>query len=348
MKDIAEDLGVSLMTVSKALRGHSDISEATRRRVMSRARELNYRPNWIARSLVTRRTYMVGLIIPDLMHSFFAEVAKGVARKFEPLGYQLVISNSEEHSDAELRQVQALLDRNVDGVIIATAQSNGRGELFKLLESRHMPYVLIDRMPSGFRGHYVGVEDEEIGALATGHLIDQGCSRIAHLRGPANPPGSGRLRGYRRALKKRGLEAPPEYVESGQYEDGSGYEGMRKLLQLRRRPDGVFCYNDPVAAGAIKAILEAGLTVPGDIAVIGAGNVHYSDLLRVPLSTVDQSSSAIGETAAELLAHCIEEKKPIPPRRVLIPPKLIVRESSRTDLRFVHGKPEARPTATGS
>lgn len=328
MKDIAEDLGVSLMTVSKALRGHSDISEATRRRVMSRARELNYRPNWIARSLVTRRTYIVGLIIPDLMHSFFAEVAKGVARKFEPLGYQVVISNSEEHADTELRQLQALLDRNVDGVIIASAQSHGRGELFKLLESRRTPYVLIDRMPSGFRGNYVGVEDEEIGALATGHLVDQGCRRIAHLRGPANPPGTGRLRGYRRALAKRGLESPPEYVASGQHEDGSGYEGMKKLLALRRRPDGVFCYNDPVAAGAIKAILEAGLTVPGDIAVIGAGNVHYSDLLRVPLSTVDQSSSVIGETAAELLAHCIEEKKAIPPRRVLIPPKLIVRESS--------------------
>jgi len=127
MKDIAQDLGVSLMTVSKALRSHSDISEETRRKVMKRARELNYRPNWIARSLVTRRTYMIGLIIPDLMHSFFAEVAKGIARKFEPLGYQIVISNSEESADTELRQLQALLDRNVDGVIIASAETHGRG-----------------------------------------------------------------------------------------------------------------------------------------------------------------------------------------------------------------------------
>ena len=329
MKDIAQDLGVSLMTVSKALRSHSDISEETRRKVMKRARELNYRPNWIARSLVTRRTYMVGLIIPDLMHSFFAEVAKGIARKFEPLGYQIVISNSEENPDTEIRQLQALLDRSVDGVIIASAQLHGRGELFKLLENRKIPYVLIDRMPTDFEGHYVGVQDEEIGAMATKHLIEQGCQRIAHLKGPAISPGSGRLRGYRRTLAKHGLEALPEYVVSGQHEDGSGYEGMRQLLRLKRRPDGVFCYNDPVAAGAIKAILEAGLDVPGDIAVIGAGNVHYSDLLRIPLSTIDQSSTVIGESAAELLAHCIEEKKPIPARRVLIPPRLIVRESSR-------------------
>src|SRR6266702_2776115 len=115
MIDIARDLGVSLMTVSKALRSHTDISAATRARVLKRARELDYRPNWIARSLVTRRTYMVGLIIPDLMHSFFAEVAKGIARKLEPVGYQIVISNSDEKVEAEQRQMELLVARSVDG-----------------------------------------------------------------------------------------------------------------------------------------------------------------------------------------------------------------------------------------
>jgi LacI family transcriptional regulator len=329
MKDIARDLGVSLMTVSKALRSHSDISEATKLRVLKRARELNYRPNWIARSLVTRRTYMVGLIIPDLMHSFFAEVAKGIARKFEPLGYQIVISNSEENPDAELREIQVLLDRSVDGIIIAAAQPNVRGELFKTLQARKIPYVVIDRLPAGFEGHFVGGRDEEIGIMATEHLIEQGCRRIAHLRGPANSTGTGRLRGYRSALAKHQLNASAGYIISGQHEDSTGYEGMRKLLGVSPRPDGVFCYNDPVAAGAIKAILEAGLKVPNDIAVIGAGNVHYSDLLRVPLSTIDQSSTLIGETAADLLVECIEAKKPVPARRILIPARLIARESSR-------------------
>ena len=329
MKDIAQDLGVSLMTVSKALRSHSDISEETKRRVLKRARELNYRPNWIARSLVTRRTYMVGLIIPDLMHSFFAEVAKGIARKFEPQGYQIVISNSEENPDREFREIEMLLDRSVDGIIIAAAQANVRGELFRTLESRKVPYVLIDRLPAGFTGHFVGVKDEEIGMMATEHLIAQGCRRIAHLRGPANSTGVGRLRGFRRALTKHQLETTAELVVSGQHEDSTGYEGMRKLLRVSPRPDGVFCYNDPVAAGAIKAILEAGLNVPEDIAVIGAGNVHYSDLLRVPLSTIDQSSSLIGAKAADLLLECIEAKKPMSVRLVLIPPVLIERESSK-------------------
>jgi LacI family transcriptional regulator len=137
------------------------------------------------------------------------------------------------------------------------------------------------------------------------------------------------LRGYRSALAKHQLNASAGYIISGQHEDSTGYEGMRKLLGVSPRPDGVFCYNDPVAAGAIKAILEAGLKVPNDIAVIGAGNVHYSDLLRVPLSTIDQSSTLIGETAADLLVECIEAKKPVPARRILIPARLIARESSR-------------------
>ena len=329
MIDIARDLGVSLMTVSKALRSHADISEQTRTRVLKRARELDYRPNWIARSLVTRRTYVIGLVIPDLMHSFFAEVAKGVARKFEPLSYQIVISNSDENADVEERQIELLIGRNVDGLIVASAQSSGRRGLFATLDSRGVPYVLIDRMPTGLDAHFVGVKDEEIGVLATDHLIEQGCRRIAHIRGPAVPTGAGRLRGYRRALGRHGLQARPEYVVSGKHDDSSGYNAMRELLALTPPPDGVFCYNDPVAAGAIKAILESGLNVPNDIAIIGAGNVHYSDLLRVPLSTIDQSSLAIGETAAELLVRCIESKTPVPAKRILIPPRLVVRESSR-------------------
>jgi LacI family transcriptional regulator len=329
MIDIARDLGVSLMTVSKALRSHTDISEETRKRVMKRARELDYRPNWIARSLVTRRTYVIGLVIPDLMHSFFAEVAKGVTGKLQPLGYQIIISNSDESPDVEARQLELLIGRNVDGLIVASAQPNGRNGLFATLESRKVPYVLVDRQPSGLAANYVGVKDEEIGLLATEHLIEQGCRRIAHLRGPGLPTGSGRLRGYRRALAKHGLEARPNYVISGQHSDSSGYQAMRHLLSLDPPPDGVFCYNDPVAAGAIKAVLESGLTVPGDIAIIGAGNVHYSDLLRVPLSTIDQSSLAIGEKAAELLLKRIESKTAAPAQRILIPPKLVDRESSR-------------------
>ena len=329
MKDIADDLGVSLMTVSKALRNHSDISEKTRNRVLKRMRELNYQPDWIARSMVTGRTYVVGLVLPDLMHSFFAEVAKGVARKLQPLGYQVVISDTEEDGDVERRQVDVLVNRKVDGLIIASAQRKGRLELFQMLEANKTPYVLIDRMLAGTDANYVGVKDDDLGSLATEHLIAQGCQRVAHIRGPAVATGTGRLRGYKRALARHNIAPNPAYITSGEYGDNTGYNAMQVLLRTDPRPDGVFCYNDPVAAGAIKAILEANLRVPEDIAVIGAGNVHYSDLLRVPLSTVDQSSTVIGETAADLLVKCMDSQKPAAVRHIFIPPRLVVRDSSR-------------------
>ena len=332
MKDIAQELGVSLMTVSKALRNHSDISEKTRARVVRRAQQLGYQPNWVARSLVARRTFMVGLVIPDLMHSFFAEVAKGVAKKLGPMGYQIVIADSEESPETEERQIELLLARNLDGFIIASAQGNSGAGCLGSFSARKTPHVFIDRIPSTLAGHYVGVKDSEIGALATSHLIEQGCRRIAHIRGPAISTGAGRLQGYRRALANGNLVAPREYVIHGQHRDNTGYIAMQTLLTLNPRPDGVFCYNDPVAAGAIKAILEAGLRVPQDVAIVGAGNVHYSDLLRVPLSTIDQSSLALGETAAELLVQCMEARKALAPRRVWIPPRLVVRESSQRRL----------------
>jgi LacI family transcriptional regulator len=328
MKDIARDLGVSLMTVSKALHNHSDISEQTRARVLKRAKRLGYQPNWVARSLVTRRTYLVGLVIPDLMHSFFVELARGVARMLEPRRYHILILDSQESAEAEVRQIEALLSRNVDGLIIASAQKSGHW-LARALRTRSIPYVLVDRKLAGLKGHYVGVDDHEIGAVATSHLIEQGCRRIAHIRGPAISTGRGRWAGYRRALSEHGLMELAGYVVDGGSEDDSGFDAMRHLLHLNPPPDGVFCYNDPVAAGAIKAVFEAGLNVPKDVAIIGAGNVHYSDLLRVPLSTIDQSSSAIGEMAGELLVQSMEAKTAPRPKQILIPPRLLVRESSQ-------------------
>jgi LacI family transcriptional regulator len=136
------------------------------------------------------------------------------------------------------------------------------------------------------------------------------------------------MEGYRRALAKRGLALPPGYIVDAGYQDETGHEAMRKLLRATPRPDGVFCYNDPVAIGAMRAIAEAGLRVPDDIAVVGAGNVHYSDLLAVPLTTVDQGTSEIGKRAADLLLERIASKRKLRPQKILIEPKLVIRQST--------------------
>ncbi|MCX6630510.1 MAG: LacI family DNA-binding transcriptional regulator [Candidatus Solibacter sp.] len=329
MADIAEDLGVSLMTVSKALRHHSDISEKTRKRVIRRARERGYEPNWMARGLATRRTHVVGLVIPDLMHSFFAEIAKGVASVLDPAGYQVTISNSDENPANEERQISTLIARSVDGFLIGSAErDSGGAKIFKSLRIRKIPYVLFDRLPASAGAHYVGVDDEEVGRLATEHLIEQGCRTIVHLRGHEVSTGVDRVRGYRKALARHGFEFSSRYVIRAGNKEESGVEAMRKLLRLTPRPDGVFCYNDAIAACAIRVALEAGLRVPSDIAIIGSGNFRHSDFLCVPLSSVHQSSLLIGRKSAELLIEIMGSEETVPARRILIPPRLVVRESS--------------------
>lgn len=327
LKDVARDLNVSVVTVSKALRDQSDISPATKKRILKRAKELNYQPNWIARSLVSGRTHTIGLVVPDLMYSFFAEVAKGLSWKVRPSGYQVVMSISDEDSRIEREEVDLLLARCVDGLVLASAQPPASLGLFRAIEERNVPFVLIDRKIEGLKANYVGVDDGKVGEMATEHLIACGCRSIAHIGGPNIGTAVGRLDGYRKALARARLSGPAAFIARGESDDDSGYRAMSRLLRLKHRPDGVFCFNDPVAAGAAKAILDAGLKVPDDIALVGVGNVHYSDQLRIPISTVDQSSSLVGEHAAGLLLRLIE-KRARGVRTILVPPKLIVRESS--------------------
>jgi LacI family transcriptional regulator len=241
----------------------------------------------------------------------------------------VIISYSEEDPELEMSEVDSLLARQVDGLIIASTQPVRRLALFKQIQARKVPYVLIDRPIAGLQAPFVGVDNRAIGRLATEHLIARGCTRIAHLRGPAIGIATERLQGYREALASGGLSMLASYVADGGHGDGTGYEGMRRLLRARPTPDGIFCYNDPVAIGAMKAILDANLRVPHDICVVGAGNVRYSDLLAVPLTTVDQGTCQIGARAAELLMERILLKRPASPKKILILPKLVERESTR-------------------
>jgi LacI family transcriptional regulator len=329
LADIAKDLKVSAVTVSKVLRNQGRISLRTRARVLQRAKELNYQPNLVARSLVTRRTYTIGLLLPDFTHPFFAEIAKAIAETVRPRGYHVIISYFEEDPALERMEADSLLSRRVDGLILASSQLPGKLELFNQLRMRKLPFVLIDRPIDGVRASFVGVDNDAVGRLATTHLISQGCRRIAHLRGPKIGLATKRLNGYLIALKKHKMKAPANYVVDAGFQDHTGYQAMKQLLQVNPLPDGVFCYNDPVAIGAMKALLEAGLAVPNDVAVVGAGNVHYSDALAVPLTTIDQKTREIGARAAGLLLEQIESKRPPRAATILFVPELVPRKSTQ-------------------
>jgi LacI family transcriptional regulator len=329
LKDIARDLGVSLVTVSKVLRGNPDIGDATRQRVLKRMKELNYQPNMMARGLASGRTHAVGLVVPDLVHPFFAEFAKSLGGVLRNSKRALILASSEEDPEVERQEIRTLLSRGVDVLLIASCQANLRN--FYELGDERTPYLLFDRNFPHLAAHFVGTDDVQVGEMATRHLIEIGRKNIAHIGGKNTSPSFDRLRGYRCALAAASLPAPESHVvvcdrteESG---DVAGFEAMQKLLKLKPRPDAIFCYNDLTAMGAIEATLQAGLRVPEDIAIIGCGNLRYAKYMRVPLSSIDHGTAELGRIAGEL-ALDLSAKPEQDPRSVLLPSTLVAREST--------------------
>ena len=329
LKDIARDLGVSVVTVSKVLRGASDIGEETRQRVLKRMAELNYRPNMMARGLSSGKSFSVGLVVPDLLHPFFAEFAKSLNGVLRQNNYGLILTSSEEDPALEQQEIRTVLARGIDALLIASCQPTLQG--FYGIEDQRTPFILIDRNFPHLRANFVGTDDYRAGLIATQHLLDIGRKRIAHIAGPELATGHDRLLGYKTALAEHGVTVPGPYILANsrveEMGEQAGYQGMRELLQLDPRPDAVFCYNDLIAIGAMQAALEAGLSIPENIAFVGCGNVRYSDYLRIPLSSIDQSTGLLGEHAGNLALELIREAT-AQPKNIQVAPNLVIRASS--------------------
>lgn len=330
LKDIAEELGISLVTVSKVLRNQSDVGGATRARVLQRMKELNYRPNMLARGLASGKSYTVGLIVPDLVHTFFADFAKGLGAGLRRQSYQLILASAEEDPELERQEIDNLLARGVDALLIASCQNTPAG--FQSLVASKTPYVLVDRLIPKLEAHFVSTDDIAAGFLATEHLIDLGRRRIVHIGGELISTSIGRLKGYKKALNAHQIPFRQELVvlhakleEAG---DQIGAHAMSDLLKLKRLPDAVFCYNDLTAVGVIRHLLSNGLRVPQDVAVIGCGNLRLSSYLEVPLSSIDQSTQQQGEEAAKLALSLIGGGKKPSPNNWLVEPKLVARAST--------------------
>jgi DNA-binding LacI/PurR family transcriptional regulator len=331
MKRIAADLGVSVTTVSKVLNDQPDIGPETRARVLKHVHRLGYRPNAVARSLSLKRTHTLGVVIPDLMHSFFVEIVAGIEQVMSARGYGLLLCSSGENPVKERSELEMLRARQVDGIVLASAHASGSTDLLKGLARRGCALVLIDRddHPS-VDCHRVITDDEEVGRLATDHLLRTGRRAVAHIGGPPVRHARRRETGYAAALRDHGLTARPEWIVRAGFMEADGYRAMKALLALAppRRIDAVFAANDPAAIGAMKAAWDSGLNVPDDIAIVGAGDVAYGDLLRVPLTTVSWSKEDQGRRAAELLLDQIGGSPAGPSQRVVVPPRLVIRGSS--------------------
>lgn len=329
LADIARELGVSKMTVSRAINNHPTINAETRERVLAVARRLKYQPNQHARALATSRSYLIGVVVPDLMHSYFAEILRGVEAVARPAGFQIVIGNTEENAATEIDEVEALRPRT-DGLIIASVLGPAETKVYRKMIKEGVRIVLVDRSLENLRCPAVTTDNVRVGMLATEHLISRGHRRIGHLKGTAASVSSERFEGYKLALARHRLRYDESLVRPCGLLESEGYKAMRAWLGDRNIPTGVFAVNDPVAIGAMQALDEARIRVGDEIAIVGAGNIHYGDMLRVPLTTVSWARSEIGQHAARLLIDMFDGESAAVKRsqRIIVPPEMVVRESS--------------------
>lgn len=326
---LARKLGVSAMTVSRALNGLPNVRKSTRSRILAAARKLGYTPNHIARSLALRRTQTIGVVVPEITHSFFPEVIRGIEDAAYAAGYHLILTHSAEDDSREQDAINTLESKRVDGLLISTAQTVMDHSPYKDAIRLGVPIVFFDRVVQNIGASCVSIDDEDCCARITEHLIRHGYKSIAHLSGPSTVSiGKERLKGYRKALEKNGLKFRPELVERSGFHEKGGYLAMEKLFQLpaQQRPDSVVAVNDPAAFGAMKAIQEHRLRIPQDIAIVGMSDDVRAELVSSPLTTIRQPAYEIGKTAAETLISEIEGKAK-PGRRIIVNTEMIIRRS---------------------
>jgi len=325
--DIARALNVSKMTVSRAINNHPEINAETRARVLAAAQKMNYRPNQFARALTSKHSYLIGIVVPDLMHSYFAEICRGVESQARPAGYQNLICSTDEDARKERDEIEALWTRT-DGLIVASSLTANEAKSYRKLLSEGGKIVLIDRLLEGLRCPAVTTDDVQVGKLATEHLIKLGHRKIGHLRGTSASTSQGRLEGYKQAMSKARLRVDKSLIHDCGFSESDGRVAMNDWIGKGNLPTAIFAANDPAAIGAMAALNDAGLDVPNDVAIVGAGNIHYGDMLGVPLTTVSWSTAAMGQAAAELLLELIDGKGSASrSRRVIVPPDLVIRRS---------------------
>lgn len=331
LKQIARDLNLSLMSVSRALHGQKGVSEETRRRVLEHARQVQYRPNLAARTLVRRRAQVLGVIFPSLRQTFWADIVLGIEQVAKANGYTVLFAHSNEQADAEREEIHTLLARQVDALLIASSAPEINRDVLRQVHTPDRPVVLFDRSADGLDVPGVFCDDRDGARRATEHLIGLGYRRIAHLAGPADlSVARDRLRGYRDAMAAAGLA---EQVVTCGFGEEAGRTGMRALLDRgTERPDAVFAAHDPIVFGVLDVARERNLRIPDDLGLVGFTDVDHARHLAVPLTVMAQPTFAMGEAAAHLALDLLAGRVPAN-TRIVLPGRLIIRESCGARLR---------------
>lgn len=336
LMQIAEKLNISVSTVSKALNDYPDVSDKTKGLVKELAKTLNYQPNAFAVNLRTKESKTIGLIIPAIVHHFFSNVIKGILAQAEKKGYLVIILQSNESYELEKKQIDLLLRQRVDGILISIANTTRNFTHLSDVITQGKPLVMFDKIVKILECSKVVIDDRKAAKDATQHLIDTGCKRIAHFRGPLLSQNSiDRFLGYKEALEENNFIYDSSLVYICECGDSSFEEGKfnaKKLLQDNKDVDGVFINTDLVAIGALTAFAEMGIKVPDDISIVGFSNWFMSSVISPSLTTINQPGFEMGKAAFKQLYKELKQRKkskPVVYEKIILDTALVKRDSTK-------------------
>ncbi|MDY0077773.1 MAG: LacI family DNA-binding transcriptional regulator [Bacteroidales bacterium] len=331
IKDIAQKLGLSTSTISRALKDHPDISPKTRTAVKELAALLGYRPNRIALNLRNNSTNTIGLIIPEIEHYFFSAIINGIEEVAYKNDYSVMVFQSDESYKREVINTQAVLTNRVDGVLVSFSKETKDFSHFQKLIDNEIPVVFFDRVIDALQADQVVADDYQGAFLAVNHLIEKGCKRISHFAAPQHLAiGKQRLSGYHDALLKHTIPYDPDLVVLADTFD-TARKAAHEILRRPEHPDGFFAVNDMAAIAIIKEAKSLGIKVPGDIRVVGFENSKSAAISEPELTTVDQFGFELGREACLMLLKRLkseERESPFKPVKKVIKTRLVVRASS--------------------
>lgn len=327
LKTIATQLGISISTVSRALRNHPDIKDSTKKAVFELAEQLEYEPNQLAAQLLNRRSNTVGVLIPKITYSLYAQAIPGMAEVAEQHGYQLLICQTDDHYEKEVRQVQSLLSSRVSGIILSLSANTAQFDHLRKIQSKNVPLVLFNRDCEEINCSKVIIDNHKAAYEAVRVLIRQGRQRIAYLGGPTHLQISQkRLEGYQQALKDAGVELDKTLIKVISLEKEAMVASLNEILDAPEKPDAILAYSDQIAQWALVLAKRKGIRIPDELALIGFYNEPANELLDPSLSSVAQPAFEMGVRAVDLVFKELNNSRFVF-ERVVLESTLVVRES---------------------
>lgn len=330
IKDIAKALGISTSTVSRALSDAWDVKRETRELVLAMARQLNYRPNLNAKNLQNKRSGTIGIIIPEFVGSFFPNVLLGIQEVLNEQKYHMIITQSSESRKQELENLKLLQEHMVDGIMMSITIEGGNEDIYKEIMSNGLPMIFFNRCPQTIDVTKVLIDDCLMAEKAVEHLISTGRKNICHFMGPENIDVTHkRAQGFRNVLERNGIDPEGKIIPAGIFIKDGQFAMSKMLAEAGELPDAIFCFNDPVAIGAIKALKNNEIRVPEDIAIVGFSEGSMATVVDPQLTSVLQPMKEMGRQTALLMVEQLKSERKLSPKTVCLEAKLNIRESSQ-------------------